>query len=142
MVWISLIFAGAVTAAMRGCKPLMDAAPLKNAAPPAVLRKSRRDQPFTSRTMPLNPLQPTLAGGSRVPAPRVLDDAFVPEKVLKRKGEWARWQQRRRAPAHDEERGLAPLHPAGLRGPGNENGCVRLRRSRLRGKRRRLPRSR
>src|ERR1700730_17432711 len=113
MVWISLIFVGGVTAAARARKPLIQPAPLRKAAPPADLRKSRRDQPLASRTMPLNLRQPTLAAVSGAPAPPVPSDFSAPQRVLKRKEEWDRCEQCRPVPTHGAEHGQVPTHRAG-----------------------------
>src|SRR5450631_2032096 len=100
MVWISLIFVAAVTAAARARKPLIQPAPLRNAAPPADLRKSRRDQPLASPTMLFNLRQPTLAAVSGVSAPPVPSDFSALQRVLKRKEESDRCEQCRPVPAH------------------------------------------
>src|SRR5882724_3279584 len=100
MVWISVIFGAAVTAAASAGSPLLQAAPPRKAAPPAVLRKSRRDQPSALLTIPLNLRQPTLAAALRALALPAPIESFVQKKVPKRREESARCEQCPPVPEH------------------------------------------
>ena len=121
MVWISLIFVEAYRAARAG-SPLIHAAPLRKAAPLADPEKFTPRPAAPSRTMSLNPRQPTLAVASRAPAPPVVSDFSAPQRVQKRKEESDQCERCRPVPAHGAEHGQVPTHRASLQGPGNGSG--------------------